>query len=73
MLIYVMSSPDSEKLILTGSLAAVVAARKGAELEGVVLEVGTWDTDRSSICTITLNFERGNDQPVEETVHTPTE
>jgi hypothetical protein len=55
MIVYFLSSPDDNRLILTCALAVVAAATKTAEETGVVLEVGSWDTDKSSTCVVTLD------------------
>jgi hypothetical protein len=60
MLIYFLSSPDDNRIILTCALAVVAAATKTAEETGVVLEVGSWDTDKSSTCVVHL--DAGGDQ-----------
>lgn len=49
MIIYVLSSPDRPGILLTSAIPAVVAAQKGAERDGDVLEIGTWDTDRGPL------------------------
>jgi hypothetical protein len=54
-IVYLLSSPDDARIILTSSIAAVVAATKSAEEAGVVIEVGQWDTDKSSTLVLTLD------------------
>jgi hypothetical protein len=54
-IVYLLSSPDDARIILTSNIAAVVAATKSAEEAGVVIEVGQWDTDKSSTLVLTLD------------------
>jgi hypothetical protein len=65
-IVYFLSSPDDNRLILTCALAVVAAATKTAEETGVVLEVGSWDTDKSSTCVVHLDSQEAVDAQGEE-------
>jgi uncharacterized protein (UPF0147 family) len=73
MIIYVISSPDDNFLTLTGNRELAMNARKAAQVTGDKIEMQSWDTDKSPLCSISLNIQVIDDMSKEpnEPLHQP--
>jgi hypothetical protein len=66
MIVYVLSSPDDVIIMMTTNRTIVDAARKAAKGSNDKLEVMSWDTEKSPICTINVRVEQAEPAEQEE-------
>jgi hypothetical protein len=62
-IVYILSSPDDVIIMMTTNRTIVDAARKAAKGSNDKLEVMSWDTEKSPLCTINVRVEQEEPEP----------
>jgi hypothetical protein len=67
MIVYVLSTPTENALVLSSNRELMMQARKAASDTGQIVEMQSWDTDKSPMCVIDLNIQVIDDTKGEAT------